>query len=497
MKKQRIKKLVAALLALVQLTCVLSAAGIVSVSAANVSYKDVKSGRWSYNDIVYATENGYMNGKGGGYFEPEETMTRAMVVTVLYRMQGEPTVEYKSTFSDVKRGDWYASAILWAAEKNIVNGTGNGKYEPMEDVTREQLATILLRYAQREYYANESASISGYSDYKKIHSYALEALAWANATGLITGVTKTTLKPRSGATREQFAAILRRLIEYTMKAKRRPISITELPEVSRDYGFEWNKKAPEDPFGNDYSLDCNYAVFDYSTKNAEYRANGKYSTLSFRVAPYKDADADEDDYGWVQIFADGELVCTSPKITKRTDAVTVEANIEGADCVKIRSNVNSNGYIILSNVTVSEEKTAPLASGTSLISLPMIQNDYSFKWNEGFPESITGDDYGTARNYLICYSGEGTTEWRANRSYKTITGKIAPCKTTSVDSDSYIQIYADDRLVYTSPKIDKRSDAITFSVNIENCNYIKIVKYSKYNLFAYHDIIISDVLLHE
>lgn len=101
-----------------------------------------------------------MNGKGG-YFNPEETMTRAMVVTVLYRMQGEPAVEDKSVFSDVKRGDWYASAILWAAEKNIVNGTGNGRYDPMEDVTREKFATILRRLIEYTLKAKRRNRASG------------------------------------------------------------------------------------------------------------------------------------------------------------------------------------------------------------------------------------------------------------------------------------------------------------------------------------------------
>lgn len=496
MKKQRIKKLLAALLALVQITCVLSAAGVMSVAADSVSYKDVKSDRWSYSAIVFATQNGYMNGKGGGYFNPEETMTRAMVVTVLYRMQGEPAVEYKSVFSDVKRGDWYASAILWAAEKNIVNGTGNGRYDPMEDVTREQLAAILLRYAQREYYTNESASINGYSDYKKIHSYAREALAWANATGLITGVTTTTLKPRSGATREQFATILRRLIEYTLKAKRRPISITELPEISRGFNFYWNQGASEDPFGNDYSTACNYVMAKYST-DIEYKTAGKYSTLSLKVAPSVKARGYEDDYGWVQVFADGELVCTSPKITKRTDAVTVEANIEGADCVKIKIGVKLDGAVILSDVIVSPDKQAPLAPGTSLISLPMIQNiSWFWRWNEHFPESLSGDDYSLTRNYVM-YSDslEHETEWRANCKFKTISGQVAPYVETARIEDAYgvIKIYADDRLVYTSPEINMRSDAISFNVDIGNCDYVKISA----KCFAGADIIISDVLLHE
>ncbi len=207
MRKRRI---LSTLLAVV--TAAGTALGAVSVaSAAESPYKDVKAGRWSFNEIMFATENGYMNGKGGGLFAPEETMTRAMVVTVLYRFQGEPEVEYTSRFSDVKAKDWYADAILWAAGKGIVKGVEESVFAPMDSVTRQQLAAILMRYAPLEYVKDDNRKdITGYKDYKKVQAYARDAMSWANATGLITGVTTTTLEPASGATREQFAVILKR-----------------------------------------------------------------------------------------------------------------------------------------------------------------------------------------------------------------------------------------------------------------------------------------------
>ncbi|MBQ8523265.1 MAG: S-layer homology domain-containing protein [Clostridia bacterium] len=187
-----------------------------TVSAEEVSpYTDVKVKRWSFADIMYVTENGLMNGTGEGIFAPAETMTRAMVVTVLYRLQGEPEVDYSTKSKDVKEGKWFTNAVIWAAEKEIVNGVGDNKFAPMETITREQLATIIMRYAPTEYIiTNETKDITGYADYKRVHEYAREALSWANAIGLITGVTEDTLAPREGATREQFAAILRRFKEY-------------------------------------------------------------------------------------------------------------------------------------------------------------------------------------------------------------------------------------------------------------------------------------------
>ena len=155
-----------------------------------------------------------MNGMGGGKFEPQGTMTRAMVVTVLYRFQGEPDVKYKTGFSDVKDKDWFSDAVYWAANNKIVNGVEAGKFAPNDNITRQQLAAILMRYAPKEYIKTEErADITGYSDYKKVQAYARDAMSWANATGLITGVTKKTLEPASFATREQFAVILKRFKE--------------------------------------------------------------------------------------------------------------------------------------------------------------------------------------------------------------------------------------------------------------------------------------------
>ncbi len=185
-----------------------------TTAAESSPYKDVKPARWSFDEIMYATEHGYMNGKGGGLFAPEEFLTRAMVVTVLYRFQGEPEVKYSAIFEDVKAKDWYADAIIWAAENDIVNGIESRRFAPMDYVTREQLAAILMRYAPLEFIiTDDTKDISGYKDYNKVHAYAKDAMAWANAVGIITGVTKTTLEPRSGATREQFAVMLMRFKE--------------------------------------------------------------------------------------------------------------------------------------------------------------------------------------------------------------------------------------------------------------------------------------------
>jgi len=207
------KRLLSFVLCLFMLTSVL----FISTAAAEKAspYTDVKPKRWSYTDIMYVTEKGLMNGTTADKFAPAETMTRAMVVTVLYRLQGEPAINFTTKFTDVKAGKWYSDAVTWAAENDVVNGVGDGKFDPMGTITREQLATIIERYAPMEYIIpEERADITGYADYKRVHDYARESMSWANAVGLITGKTEDTLAPREGATREQFAKILRCFKEY-------------------------------------------------------------------------------------------------------------------------------------------------------------------------------------------------------------------------------------------------------------------------------------------
>ncbi|MBQ8524099.1 MAG: S-layer homology domain-containing protein [Clostridia bacterium] len=206
------KRLLSMILSLVMLASVF----VLGTTAAEVSpYKDVNTSRWSYADLMYVTEKGLMNGTTADKFAPAETMTRAMVVTVLYRLQGEPETQYKATFTDVKNNKWFTDAVIWAAENKIVEGKGNGIFAPTETITREQLATIIMRYAPMEYIITEErADITHYADYKRVHDYAKDALSWANAIGLITGKTADTLAPREGATREQFAKILRCFKEY-------------------------------------------------------------------------------------------------------------------------------------------------------------------------------------------------------------------------------------------------------------------------------------------
>ena len=174
------------------------------------AYTDIPTD-WAKEGICFVIENGLMVGTTSTTFAPKDTLTRAMLVTVLYRMAGSPAVNAPSGFADVDDGQWYSDAIAWAAANGIVNGVGGNKFAPSEPVTREQLAAIFFRYAKAE--APEADVLSGYPDAEAISTYARDAMAWAVSTGLVTGSKEadgTYLAPQGLAAREQAAAILMR-----------------------------------------------------------------------------------------------------------------------------------------------------------------------------------------------------------------------------------------------------------------------------------------------
>ena len=179
--------------------------------AAPVEFSDVSEKAWYYEAVEYAVENGLMNGVGGGKFDPEGTMTRAMLVTVLWRYEGEPA-EGENSFTDVPNGTWYTEAVAWAAANGIVGGVGNGKFDPNGIITREQMATILFRYAQkRGFDTSKRGDLSVFPDSGKVSSWAKDAMRWAVAEQIING-SDGYLLPQGNATRAQVAALLMRFI---------------------------------------------------------------------------------------------------------------------------------------------------------------------------------------------------------------------------------------------------------------------------------------------
>lgn len=185
---------------------------------SKLPFSDVRIADWFYNDVKYVYEKGMMAGTAADVFAPNAITTRAMIVTILYRLEGSPAVTGTSAFVDVPAGQWYTDAVNWAAANQIVKGTSATTFAPNDSITREQMAAILYRYAQyKGYDVTKKADLSGYSDNGQVSAYAKDALAWANAAKLINGVTNTTLAPQGNATRAQVSAILHRFCDGVVK----------------------------------------------------------------------------------------------------------------------------------------------------------------------------------------------------------------------------------------------------------------------------------------
>ena len=179
-------------------------------------FTDVSTSDWFYDDVAFVYENGLFSGTDSRSFSPNASMTRAMLVTVLYRLEGEPTVTGRSSFTDVRSGAYYEKAVIWAAANGIVTGTDSTSFSPDAKVTREQLAAILFRYAQyRKLDTDASAKLNSFTDADSVSAYASEALGWAVSEGLINGASGK-LMPKGDATRAQVAAILHRFVKNVL-----------------------------------------------------------------------------------------------------------------------------------------------------------------------------------------------------------------------------------------------------------------------------------------
>lgn len=182
-----------------------------------MSFADVASGQWYYDAVKYVFEKGLMNGTSNTTFEPNATTSRGMIVTILYRLDGQPVVPV-SGFADVAADQYYSKAISWATTRNIVKGYGDGRFGPDDAITREQMAAILYRYAQyKGYSVTGAADFAQYSDAGSVSSYATDAMAWAVGTGIINGTDGAVLLPQDTATRAQAAQILTRFCQMFIK----------------------------------------------------------------------------------------------------------------------------------------------------------------------------------------------------------------------------------------------------------------------------------------
>ncbi|MCI5498671.1 MAG: S-layer homology domain-containing protein [Clostridiales bacterium] len=180
-------------------------------------FTDASPTAWYHDGVHYCLDHGLMGGYPGSLFGPDDATTRGMIVTILYRLEGEPAAG-SSDFTDVPAGQYYTDAVAWAAANGIVNGYGDGAFGPEDPIAREQMAAILYRYAAyKEYDVTARGDLSGYTDADQISPYAMDAMAWVNGEGILAGTSATTLDPAGTTTRAQSATILMRCCVNVMK----------------------------------------------------------------------------------------------------------------------------------------------------------------------------------------------------------------------------------------------------------------------------------------
>lgn len=278
----------------------------------------------------------------------------------------------------------------------------------------------------------------------------------------------------------------------------RPISLSTLSPFNSGSQyinkFQWNTDFPEDPFGNNYSDSENYCITRYDpgwltgSAFAEYSVNGEYTHITGTLSPYKDIT--ENGAIYFQIFADDQLVYTSPLIQRKTEAIDFSADIKGAEFIKIVIQIeNSGGSMIMSDILlwrdsdVSEQHVrdhAVLLSDFSVFNHGCTYID-DITWNVGYPADIVGTDYTTCRNYSInrydpgWLGGSAYIEYNINGEYSRLSGKLSPYTDIEENGSIYVQIFADDQLVYTSPDITRKTGLIEFSADINFAKYVKVI----------------------
>ena len=295
------KKITSVLIILVMIAAV---AATLPAAASGGYFRDVSPDRWSSEYIDYSVEHGYLKGVGDGYFDPAGTTTRAMVVTVLWRIDGEPDTVYRPDFKDVPENEWYALPVIWAKDSGVVLGVSEDRFDPTGRITREQLSTMLYRYSgSKGYGVTGRSDLSVFKDKSKINSWAESPIAWAVNSGLIKGVTDDTVEPGSFATREQFAAILMRFDSYIEPYEKNapPIvkgEIKKMPyAVIYPDGYEPGEKYPLLVFLHG-SGSVGVGIDEYLVTNSFFTEIAKLESFPFiTLTPNLD-----DESGWIAYY---------------------------------------------------------------------------------------------------------------------------------------------------------------------------------------------------
>ena len=189
--------------------------GNIGDESQEMKFKDVSPNDWFYSSVMYVNKNGLMTGLNETEFGPVQSLARAQFAMILYRMNGSPAVDYTNKFKDVSSGIWYTDPIMWASNKGVVTGYSNGNFGPGDNINREQMAVMMYRYAKTQGYdVSASVALGNYKDGANVSGFAKQAMQWCVAEGIITGkYNGTQLDPQGNAIRAECATIIRRFVE--------------------------------------------------------------------------------------------------------------------------------------------------------------------------------------------------------------------------------------------------------------------------------------------
>ena len=390
------KRILSVLLAAVMLLGILTTG---MTASASLPYTDVNEDSWSWEGIKYVTENGLMNGTGGTSFSPTVSLTRSMVVTVLYRMEGSPRVRFKELFLDVEDRKFYSEAVVWAKENGIVTGTGMDEwgeeyFSPDREITRQELATMFIRFAEYKNVKTETtATLDKFTDNASVADWASDAMKWATDVELIKGTGNgDTLSPTGKATREQFAAIMHRYataeFDYNL--------VYEQPRAISKY--------TEQPYPLVDDADL-YVAVDGNDKNSGTKEKplATFEGAKAKVRELKKTAKDE----IVVAFMAGEY--------GSLDNVTFTAEDGGSEAVPIKYCKYGDGEVIFCNGIYIEESKFTVVEGEEAEMFKPKVRPYVYK------ADLSGeiDKFDSYDSFLFSEQGLATEAREPNGNYYT------------------------------------------------------------------------------
>ena len=488
---------------------------------SNVPFTDVKETDWFYDAVGYVYENGMMSGTGNSQFSPQVTTSRAMLVTILYRLEGAPAVS-GTVFTDVAANAYYADAVTWASENGIVGGYGGGIFGPDDPITREQMAAILYRYGQhKEYDTTATGDVTTFTDSASVSSYAVEAMNWAVGVGLISGVGNNTLAPTGSATRAQVAMILMRFCKNYVDVEQPSEEVTYTVTFNYNYGTEGTYKTvtvaegetvdkPANPSRSGYSFGGWYAEttggrqFDFDTVITEditlyahwsrnssggsggstsqvtyytvtFDANGGTTSNSSTKVPSGSAigtlpTADRDGYtflGWYTDVSGGTQITSSTIITQNMTVYahwnTTEVG-SGTYRITFDKNDGTAGVYQVQWVDSGETVSEPIEPTREL---------YRFTGWYIEPAAITEYDFNTAvAGDVTLYAGWGNPDGSNDSLYAASneTETIFSISDIYVDDDEVTVTYNTNSVALMSVEFfeDKMADGGWIEENLNN-----------------------------